>query len=260
MPLVFNVGIKFTPETKSFIDLGISLGYGALSNNQMCALERLVRLLKYYNLYNKLYAIYPFVGGNSGWHSLNLINKCWGQISWVGVITHDSGGITGNGTNGWGDTGLLPGAVSSVFIYSRTNISGNYADLSSLDSGNRESSIFAKNGASAYFDNPSNTGAGQFRPTIADSLGLIGWSRESNTLCTGYKNGNNIGANTNDVSALSFSTISFGILAQKNSGGASFFSPRNIAFCCLGKSLAAAEVYNLYAAIQSYQQALGRDV
>ena len=57
--------------------------------------------------------VYPFVGGSAAAHSFNLVDPTKGRITWVGGLTHDQFGTTGNGTNGFGKTGIkFAGALS----------------------------------------------------------------------------------------------------------------------------------------------------
>ncbi len=50
-------------------------------------------------------AIYPFVGGNALSHSQNLKSSNF-QITWIGGLTHNSSGVTGDGSTGFGNTGF----------------------------------------------------------------------------------------------------------------------------------------------------------
>lgn len=50
--------------------------------------------------------IYPFMGGSAASHSFNLVNPDRGRITWVGGLTHNANGVTGNGTSGFGKTGI----------------------------------------------------------------------------------------------------------------------------------------------------------
>jgi len=59
-------------------------------------------------------ALYPFLGGNATAHSFNLKNTAQYQMTWYSGVTHDSTGVTFNGTSGYGDTGIVPSSVLSL--------------------------------------------------------------------------------------------------------------------------------------------------
>ena len=90
------------------------------------AVKTLVRGLQADGLWSKMKAIYPMVGGNATAHSYNLKDTTKFQITWSGGITHSSTGVLPNGTNGYGNTGLIPSLSllqnsASASFYSRTN-------------------------------------------------------------------------------------------------------------------------------------------
>lgn len=93
----------FDTDAQSFITTA-----GITDETQKFALDTLVKDLKAADLWTKLIAIYPFVGGSSTSHSYNLKNTALYQITWNGTVTHNSLGITGNGSTGYGNTGVIP--------------------------------------------------------------------------------------------------------------------------------------------------------
>ena len=72
------------------------------------AIEGLVYDLKRYSLWTKMDAVYPIVGGTAATHKFNLKNPLDTdgafRITFSGGWVHSSTGITGNGTNTYGDT------------------------------------------------------------------------------------------------------------------------------------------------------------
>ena len=94
------LGESIDPDVRSFIT-----ATGITSQTIIDAISELVFNLKSNNLWGKIYAIYPFVGGSASSHSYNLKNTAQFQITWGGGVTHNANGITGNGTTGFGLTG-----------------------------------------------------------------------------------------------------------------------------------------------------------
>lgn len=262
MSPIFGVGINFSPETLSFINDGLSYGFSPLSNTEMVALERLVRLLKYYGLYGKFKALYPFIGASVDWHSLNLIDRCFYNISWAGGITHDSYGITGNGSSGYGVVNLhgddLPLSDLHLSIYNRTD--GALFNTNECGCRNASNTIFSDFHANylgtSYFSLNSAPAGTRIQVSLPSCLGLLLASRTGLTNFSAYRNGVVVGSNNSDA-AVSVGHYQFHILS--NSNGAEF-SPRNLAFWSIGYGLSGAEVFNFNAAVQSYQSALGRAV
>jgi hypothetical protein len=83
--------------------------------------------------------IYPFVGGNAVAHSFNLVDPNRGRITWVGGVTHTSGGVTGNGTNGYGKTGIKlagPSDLDTYVIFGLHNNTSGSAGDNFYDMGN----------------------------------------------------------------------------------------------------------------------------
>ena len=76
------------------------------------AIDTLVLDLKDASLWSDLQAFYPFVGGTASTHKWNLKNPldtdAAFRLTWGGGITHDRLGVTGNGTNAYGNTHIVP--------------------------------------------------------------------------------------------------------------------------------------------------------
>ena len=103
------------------------------------ATDVLVTDLKRDNIWDKMYTIYPFVGGTASTHKFNLKNPADTdaafRLSFVGPWIHNSNGATSPGfdSNGYAETFLSPkdsvtdwGLTSSMGLYSRTSAQGNY--------------------------------------------------------------------------------------------------------------------------------------
>jgi len=81
------------------------------------AIRTLVSALKSANIWNKLKAIYPFVGGNVNSHKRNLkdprdLDEAY-RLTFYGGWTHNITGPYGNGSNTYADTNLNPSLVLS---------------------------------------------------------------------------------------------------------------------------------------------------
>ena len=75
---------------------------------QQNAINTLVVDLKGYNIWTKMKALYPFVGGTASTHKFNLKNPldtdAAFRLTFSGGWTHSSTGALPNGTNAYADT------------------------------------------------------------------------------------------------------------------------------------------------------------
>jgi hypothetical protein len=247
-PYIFG---GFDPDAQAFITAA-----SITNTTQQNAINTLVVDLKGYGVWTKMKAIYPFVGGTATSHSYNLKNTAQYQITWFGGVTHDANGITGNGTNGYGDT-FLNGNIlgqnnAHISIYSRTNIASSGNDLGLWDSG-FGSAIYSRNiGNNFQFAINSAT---TVNISNTSSLGLFLLSRLSSTQITAQINTtqNLVNLNSNIPKTTSYKLLRTG---QANSE----YSPRNLAFSSIGDGLTNTEATNLYTAVQAYQTSLSRQV
>ena len=233
-------------------------------STQQAAVNYLVTDLKSNNLWTKMKAVYPMVGGNATSHSYNLKNPSQFQITWNGGLTHDSNGVLGNGTNGYGNTNLSPNTNlvkynTHTSIYLRTNTDGIYCDLgASNDSFNEMVTIYSKDSGNAKSD-MGNYAISRISAATANSLGNYINSRTANNVFKLYKNSTTLGTNTStDTNNLPLKNLTiFGI----NYGASpSQFSNRQCAFSTIGEGLSDTEASNLYTIIQNYQTILSRQV
>ena len=209
---------------------------------------------------NKLKAIYPLVGGSSSTHAVNLRNPGTHDITWSGTVTHDSNGITPNGTTGYGDTGFnqsTHGAEDDehVSIYSRTNANITACDIGATNGSGNGSQIRSREGGSRYAKCQDSSFNGTAN---SDSLGYFSINR---TASTGYRFRQNA-TNTAITQASDQAPVSttFHVGARNTNGTAGAFSSRNFAWCAIGRGLTESEDGDLRTAVETYQDALSRGV
>ena len=227
---------------------------------QQSAINQLVLDLKSYSIWSKLEAIYPYVGGNATSHSYNLKDTTKFQITWSGGVTHDLNGVTGNGTNGYGNTNLVPNTVLTNFIsagvYIGTNVQENKYDIGTLVSGSRGTWINSRD-TSNRIDTITMDGTNKYYTGITDSSGFSCVNRTDSTNRQIYKNG--IVSNQTNAAA-SYSIYPIYVLSLDTNNVAGSFSSRNQRFSFIGNSLTTTEHTNLYTAVQAFQTTLSRQV
>ncbi len=221
--------------------------------------------LKTNNLWNKVYALYPYVGGSAATHSYNLRNTLLYQITWFGGITHNSNGVTANGTTGYGDTGLNALSVmtannTAVHSYIRDNVSS----ASSWDMGATVSTVVRLiystkvNTASTSDQYNSTTSLGRLSYVNSTSVGMYSASRIASNNHKIYLAGVQVASNTGSGGTLP--SLNIFVRALNNMGVAQNFTSRNCALDCISQGFSSTEAANFYTLVQQLQTTLGRQI
>jgi len=176
------------------------------------------------------------------------------------VETGASGGLKGNGTSKYLDTGLpmnYPATNGDRHLSVYKNLAATSTDYSIgvVDSGSPLTlyQLVRTGGNFGYF-----SGGNTLSIAIADAAGLwVGTGTVNREL---YKNGVSVASNTNGSDTVNAATRPFFIFAQNNSGSPSGQSDERQGAYSIGLSLDAAQVADYYTAMQAFQTALGRNV
>ena len=247
---------------------------GITDTTQQTAVTRLVSTLKTNNLWTKMKAVYPFVGGNATSHSYNLINPTVYGLSFSGGWTHSSTGALPNGTTGYANTNLnlsTSGLVNTNFAHStyiRTSAGTGYPGgvyTPVLMGSWFESYVLLWTPTSTPANTKistwmANTGSEQLQGTVTETKGLILGNRPSSSnVFTLHKNGTRVSTSAS-FSVRNFPTLNYYIGAYNNNGTVSGFDTREVAFYHIGTGLSDTDVTNLYNTIQQFQTDLGRQV
>jgi len=137
---------------------------GIVGEIELAALNSLVLDLKSNNLWSKMVAIYPFIGGSAFSHKFNLKNPLLYPVSWAGGINHTSLGIVTTATNAIGYTGIVPRtAVADVSssVHISINLNTNSSASTNTIIGNSDN----PNAASEY-KKSINIAQGYFGSTL----------------------------------------------------------------------------------------------
>jgi hypothetical protein len=241
-------GTPVDPDTQAFITAA-----AITDPTQQAAINTLVVDLKGYNIWSKLRACYPFVGGTNAQHAWNLKNTAQYKITWYGGVTSSSNGVTGNGTNGYGDTFLNNNVMGQndvhISIYTPAiatvfgSVIGSWANLFG-------SNIYSKQNPSTQINtHGSRINFTPFTP------GFILVKRPNSTQILIQRN-NSI--TTHSLAFNSYITTSFKLLRTGDYNGE--YTNENLRFSSIGDSLTDTESTNLYNAVQAFQTTLGRQV
>lgn len=272
--IVSSSGASFDADALAFITSA-----SITDNTQKTAINTLVTDLKGYNIWSKMKALYPFVGGSASSHKFNLkdprdLNAAY-RLEYFGGWTHSSTGALPNGTTAYANTFLTPSTSltnnsSHLSYYSRTNrgfrnsyAMGSYQGSPTYNNmdlgfcGWGYNNIQNKT-TSAQYDGWEGLDYADYTPTTTSCFVMA--SKTAVNLNKIYENGILKGTNTN-TSAKSLPNVRTLIGAESN-GPTNIIGYDNLesAFATIGDGLTDAEASNFYNAVQAFQTTLGRQV
>lgn len=264
---MINVLSDFDVDAQKFIAACLADG-GALTATQRNSVIYLSKRLKQLGLWDKLYTIYPVVGGTSITHKYNLkdprnLDAAY-RLTFFGSPTHSTNGIAWNGTTQYSDTFFRYSDnynLKSMSYYSRTNATlNNEGSMGHFQTGG--------DGALLSIRRPSNIAVLTFgannsiinNGVVTDSLGFFHGQRESLSSMSLYRNAGLL--INNNVTPTNTNLISFNMLlgAWSIDGSPARFSNKECAFASFGQSLSTQEVTDFYNTVQQFQTILGRQV
>lgn len=234
---------------------------------QKSAVNKLVKDLKSANIWTKLKAVYPFVGGTAAQHKFNLkdprdSNDAF-RLTFNGGGTHSATGYQGNSLNGYANTFLSPSTTLTTnnihySYYNRTNISEFRYDMGSQQSSPTRAVV----GALSWFD----LGANRFFFAInSNEKDIVNSDPRkffiANKTAAGSLSGFiNTTKTTYAVTDSALPAIPIFINARNLNGTNDIASSKECAFASIGDGLTDTEAANFYTAVQTFQTTLGRQV
>jgi len=238
---------------------------GIVDQVEADAINNLVIGIKADSLWTKMKAVYPMVGGTSTSTSYNLRNTAQYQISWNGGWTWNSNGVTGNGVNGWGNTGLIPNSALTLNSTHQSLYIRNTGNLGVDDFGSATNAttslmrMIVKNSGTNDHIIDHYAVAQRITGTVADSTGFFVVSRENSTSLKSKRNDVSLGTNTNSNTG-TLPTHALYLGALNNIGTAVNYTARNYAFASAGDGLSDTDMTNLRNRVVTFQTALNRNV
>lgn len=220
------------------------------------AINTLVTNLKSYNIWTKMKAIYPFVGGTATTHKYNLkdprdLDAAF-RILFSGGWVHNSSGALSNGSN----------TTALTYVLGNTDISTGNAGMGIYSVTETINASAFGVGASFHIHVRFTNNVTYWR--ISDSSGFAANVGTSRGLFHGYSNAGNSstaffnGSLQNTFTGASSIAASYVYLSGGMPGYA--IDNRQLAFAFVSQGLSNTEASNLYTAIQAFQTTLGRQV
>jgi len=243
---------------------------GITDTTQQNAIDQLVIALKAANIWTKIKAAYPMVGGTATTCKWNLkdpqdTNAAY-RLSFVGGGTFSTNGYLPNGTNAYAETYLAMSVIAQdnghMTYYSRS-------------SGAIYNNRYCMGFYHTPFDNltgiqPTVSGVqygwmnsfGSGTPAVLSAANTLGFLGTTRLLSTGNKTFKNtsISALANQTSRSTASTTTYYIGSCNNSSTLDFFGNFECAFASIGDGLTDAEISAFYTAVQAFNTTLGRQV
>lgn len=229
---------------------------------QKSAVNQLVLDLKSANIWTKMKALYPVVGGVASSHAVNLKTPGTFNLSFQTGWTHTSTGMTPNGAT-YADTNFNPSInltteSGHVSFYSRDIAQGVY-DIGVASTSNiSEVHIIAR-----YTDDKFYSSYGNYSTvpttTNTDGRGFYITNRNSTTNTVGYKNTSKV-INTAQAGALPNLNIFISGLNRNGIPNPGSYGNKQCAFASIGDGLTDAEASLFYTAVQTFQTTLNRQI
>ena len=223
------------------------------------AVRTLALRLDDYGIWSKMRALYPFVGGTATTHKYNLkdprdLDAAYRMI-FAGGWTHNSNGITGNGTNTSADSRLANNVPSqnslNMGVYNRTAGTGG---VEWSGSSSPRTWLAGNISGTAYFD-INNSASTATTTAPADVRGTLMANRTDSA--STELNLNAQGQRTTAAASSAPTATNF-ILGQFSGGG--FNTARNYAAAWIADGLTPLEEANLRTVMQAFQTTLSRQV
>lgn len=241
--------------------------------SQKVSINTLVVALKNNGVWSKLWALYPFIGGNATSHMYNLKNPlntdAAFRLTFSGTITHDANGVTFSLTDGWANTHIIPSVNITnnrecFFLYSRSSFATatlNEVDMGCAISTTQRDSLTLRssgNGTGASFN--STTLGGVISASNTDARGFYMASRETSTSFSLYRNGSPMATTNTSLNNGTRSNIKIYLGCRNVTNVAQAFTGRNFAMAGISAELTSTQAVSMYTAVQNFQTSLGRQV
>ena len=249
---------------------------GTVTPTMITAVDELFKGLKSTNLWNKITAFYPLIGGTEASCSVEGKGTTSYDLDFFGGMTFSQNGATGNRTTGYALVGSQKYTPAEIFA-SANNLHYSWYNMNSRGTppdGELWVNVSPSQQAAGSFMNlvilynsKSYMGNGYVNEdnypqwTDASSQGFYLSSRTNSATQKAYKNGLLVASGLLDRTNILDTDNSLGFWVStggREGGGA--YSADTSGFITFGTGLSDAEALDLYNTIQSFQTSLGRAV
>jgi hypothetical protein len=258
-------GVSYDADAQAFFT-----ATGITDTTQKSAVNQLVLDLKSYNIWTKMKAIYPIVGGTSTTHKYNLkdpqdTNAAF-RLTFSTGFTHSSNGFVGNGA-AYANPNLTPSTSLTVnnthisFYLGTDTAAGNKVEMGVGVGGTLVPimMLISKYTGNISQSNAYNLSTNQISSSNTDSKGFYLGTRTSSTSHKLFK-GTSVLATDTNTNSNTLPNLAILISALNSNGAIVQNSDRRFQFVSIGNGLTDAEASNFYTAVQAFQTTLSRNV
>ncbi len=256
-----GVSVTFETDAQAFITAA-----SITDPTQQGAVNQLVIDLKAASIWSKGTIIKPLIGGSASAHLYDL--KTATQVgSYAGGVTHNSNGVTYNGTTGYHSSGFFANVSNqynrSFFQYIR-NVTSNETTSwqGAFDGGDVFGYMASLRSTAGNIFTINQDGLNRLSPYQSVGLipfGLVGVTVTASNSAKAYSN-SSVKISTATPNATPNANVQLFSGALSSSGSPLFYGNHNIAFEWYGTGLTDTDVTNLYTAVQTFQTTLSRNV
>ena len=255
----FYYNSAYNNETNAFL-----FSTQITDNTIQTATNTLVADLKTANIFTKMKAIYPMVGGTATTHKFNLVNAqdstAAFALSFIGGWTHSANGALPNGTNAYANTFLIPSTAplllnsTHLSYYARTQ--GNIG----VEFYTANTKIALRTGGSSPSGNNLQI---QINQSVTGTLNLLSQfdnvafyiaNRTSSSVINYFRN------TTKTSGTAISSTLGTSNILLSGAPAIFEYSNKQCAFASIGDGLTDAEALAFYNAVNAFQVSLARNV
>jgi hypothetical protein len=261
---IFGLGIRPYEALAATYIAAIEDAGATPTSGEVVAITSLAKSLSEIGL-SKFSAVYPFLGGLAASHAIDLMGNY--PIAWSGSVTHNANGILGDGSTGYGMTGIIPSTDENMLINS-SHLSAYHNQNPAVGQGTtigcHDGTRYLYHSATRLVDQIDyyyvNTAVGNFASPAAGNPpdGFFVVNREISTHQDLYQNGTR--TSNHAATSTGLPTKEIYILAQNSNGSAFAYAIDQLGFASVGSGLTSAEITTFNTAVEDYQTALSRNI
>lgn len=254
----------FDPDAQAFINAT------GITGTDANAINNLVFNLKFYNLWNNMLAIYPFVSSSATTQKYNLKDPqdtdAAYRIAFNGTWTHDASGAD-PGANGWGNTFVKPyvhltgSGQAHMSVLLAENAPGNAGyDMGCYGGTNAaEWAVISSFGNNTAYASMNILSAGYTTYSNTNTIGHYITSFPSGSTLYAFKDGAQTAFNSRTYAPPHDVTLTIALGASNRPGNnPTDFGQRKMSFATIGEGLDGTQAANLYVTIDYYNTEVGR--
>jgi len=278
--LTYEEVASFDADAQSYIDALVGAGM-TVTSTISGATNTLFTSLKTGNIYNKIFALYPFLGTTAASQKFNAVDPrdldAAYRLQFFGTVVHSTSGMKGNGVNAYASTNLVPvndfaiGDIHASFEKYYSQAGGDPHDYGAKNTTNSlrwRSETERQTTAEfiQYYMNENGAGGSTVVQTtnVTPRAGYFYQGYDGSTAVIDYDNGTDRVTKANMVpntTAFALASNDITLMARNGTGGTpdnGTYSAAGYSHFSFGEHLTQTEATTLYNSINTFNTAIGR--